>query len=56
MEGQEKGKSGKRDESFIPPFFRRNPNIYQQFQAAQNDSKMAKYFGKIPRPSIKCWG
>jgi hypothetical protein len=42
---------------FKPPSsFRSSPNVYQQIQAAQSESKMEKSSSKRPRPPIKCWG
>jgi hypothetical protein len=42
---------------FKPPsYFRSSPNVYQQIQVAQSESKMVESSRKRPRPPIKCWG
>ena len=51
-----KEKKYQRKKGFRPPFFRGNPNTFQENQAFQSGSKTTESLGKRPRKSIKCWG
>jgi hypothetical protein len=54
---EKRGKVEQRMRDFKPPsYFRISPNVYQQIQASNSESKMVEYSGKRLIPPIKCWG
>jgi hypothetical protein len=53
---KKKDKQDQRKKGFQPPFFKNNPNTYQQSQPTQSGSKMEESLGKRARKPIKCWG